>query len=264
MGLTREELDLTKIKTIRETLAAMRPEAVINAAAYTNVDRAEEEEQLCRAVNMLAVGQIAAACEDVDCPLLHVSTDYIFTTEPNKRLPWRETDRPYPLGQYAESKWRGEQQAARVERNIIVRTCGLYASAEHEDARNFVQTISRFAKTGRPLRVVDDQFCTPSYVPHVATGVKFLLDAALTGNARWGTYHLTNRGALTWFELAKAIVELAGLDVAVEPITTEEYAAPAPRPKYSVLDCGKYRELGGPAMPDWRDAIKERMTNPQD
>lgn len=259
MGLTRTDLDLTKIKSIREALVAMRPEAVINAAAYTNVDRAQEEQQLCRAVNMLAVGQIAAACEEVDCPLVQISTDYVFTTEPSQKLPWRENDRPYPLGEYAESKWRGEREAARVERHLIIRTCGLYAAAEHAEARNFVQTIFRFAKAGRPLRVVDDQFCTPSYVPNIATGVKFLLDAALTGNARWGTYHLTNRGALTWFELAEAVVELAGLAVAVEPISTADYGAPAPRPKYSVLDCGKYRELGGPEMPMWRDAIEERM-----
>ncbi|MDA7979642.1 MAG: dTDP-4-dehydrorhamnose reductase [Pirellulales bacterium] len=258
-GLARADLELTKIKSIRENVRALRPTAVINSAAYTNVDRAEEESQLCRAVNTLAVGQIAAACEDVDCPFIHISTDYVFTTEPGKRLPWRETDRPLPLGEYAQSKWRGEHEAAKVERHMVIRTCGLYSAVAHTEARNFVNTISRFAQTGRPLRVVNDQFCTPSFVPHVATGVKFLVDAALTGNARWGTYHLTNRGAATWFELAEAIVELANLPVSVEPISTAEYAAPAPRPKYSVLDCGKYRELGGPQLPFWREAIEERM-----
>lgn len=259
IGLTRADLDLTKVKTIRARIASLRPEALINAAAYTNVDRAEEEQQLCRLVNALAVNQLATGCEDVDCPLIQLSTDYVFTTEAKQRLPWRETDRPYPLGEYADSKWRGEKEAANLERHLIIRTCGLYAGPDQPEARNFVNTILRFARAGRPLRVVDDQFCTPSYVPHIAQGVKFLVDAALTGNIRWGTYHLTNRGAATWFELAQAIVQHADLAAKVEPISTAEYGAPAPRPKYSVLDGGKYRELGGPVMPTWQEAIAERM-----
>ncbi len=163
-------------------------------------------------------------------------------------------------GIYAVTKYEGERAAACWAKHLIVRTCGLYARPSHLAAKNFVKTILRLARTKPKLRVVDDQCCTPSYVPHVARAVLFLVGADGArgeGGAPWGIYNATNRGETTWCGMAREIVRLAGLDVPVEPITTAEFAAPAPRPAYSVLDTAAYHRLGGPAMPDWKQALAE-------
>jgi dTDP-4-dehydrorhamnose reductase len=133
----------------------------------------------------------------------------------------------------------------------------LYARPSHQQARNFVKTVLRLAQSRPNLRVVADQFCTPSYVPHVARAALFLLGLNAAGPAPWGTYHVTNRGATNWHEFACEIARLAGLSVALEAITTTEYGAAAPRPAYSVLDTTAYHRLGGPPMPDWREALAE-------
>jgi dTDP-4-dehydrorhamnose reductase len=155
------------------------------------------------------------------------------------------------------TKCEGERAAAAWPRHLIVRTCGLYARPSHLAAKNFVKTILRLAQSKPKLRVVDDQRCTPSYVPHIARAIAFLIGANASAPAPWGIYNVTNRGETTWCGFAREIVRLAGLAVPVEPITTAEFAAPAPRPAYSVLDTTAYHRLGGPVMPDWKEALAE-------
>jgi dTDP-4-dehydrorhamnose reductase len=282
VGLDIDDLDLTDGPAVLATLQRLRLAAVINCAAYTQVDRAEAEFERCRAVNATAVEHLARACGELDCPLVQISTDYVFggagdstgtvpvpadtmrsmvaktglspSAGDARPLGFREDDPPAPQGVYATTKFEGERAAARHPKHLIVRTCGLYARPSDARAGNFVKTMLRLGGGGQPLRVVADQHCTPSYVPHVARAVLFLLRCE---TRPWGIYHVTNRGQTTWCEFAAEIFRLAGMDVRVQPITTAEYAAAAPRPAYSVLDTSAYHRLGGPPMPDWQAALAE-------
>jgi dTDP-4-dehydrorhamnose reductase len=269
-----DKLDLTNRRAVLEAVPAMAPQAVINCAAYTKVDLAQSEPGPCRAINAKAVQYLADACRRLDCPLVQISTDYVFSGADGRREPYREDDPPSPQGVYAVTKLEGERQAAVWQKHLIVRTCGLYSRPSHTEARNFVATIRRLARTKPKLSVVSDQQCTPTYVPHLARAVLFLVGAESgrktgTGSERsevpvplfppapWGCYHVTNTGATNWYEFAREIVRLAGSDVVLEPITTAEYGAAAPRPAYSVLDTTAYHRLGGPSMPDWKAALAE-------
>ena len=171
--------------------------------------------------------------------------------------PYREDDPPAPQSVYARTKLAGERAAAKWEKHLIVRTCGLYAKPS--DGRGTILSKPCFAwdRTQSEIRVVADQHCTPSYVPHVARAILFLTGFPNAKPAPWGIYHVTNTGETTWYDFAVEIFKQAGLDVAVKPITTAEYGAPAARPYYSVLDTAAYHRLGGPAMPDWKTALEE-------
>lgn len=233
----------------------LRPTAVINSAAYTKVDLAEKEIDACRAINATAVGYLAEACAAVDAHLVEISSDYVFGSADAPHVPRVESDPVAPQGVYARTKHEGDLAAAKYARHTIVRTCGLYG---HPDptakAPNFVDTMLRLGRERPLVRVVGDQHCTPSYVRHVARAVVFLAE----GGHR-GLYHVTNRGATTWHDLAAEVFRLAMLPVKLEQITTAEYGAPAPRPCWSVLDTSKYHALGGPAMPEWREAVAEYL-----
>ena len=251
-----DTLNLTDPRAVAEALHALRPDAVINCAAYIRVDQAEAEEEAARSVNVAAVEYLARACDTLDCPLVQISTDYVFGGD-DRDTPYREDDPPSPRSVYARSKYDGERATARCAKHLIVRTCGLYAQPGDERAKNFVRTILRVGRSRSELRVVADQHCTPSYVPHVARAVLSLLGKDRSEPAPWGVYHITNRGAATWFDFAAEIVRLAGMEVSLKAITTAEYGPAAPRPAYSVLDTTKYHTLGGPAMPTWQEALAE-------
>ncbi len=257
VGVDIDTLDLTDPAAVLGEVRRISPRAVIHCAAYTQVDQAEKDADRCRAVNATAVETLALGCRELDIPLVQISTDYLFAGSTSVDRPWREDDPPAPKGVYAVTKYEGELAAAKWSKHLIVRTCGLYARPSNLAAKNFVKTILRLARTKPQLQVVDDQTCTPSYVPHVARAVLFLVGAKGEQAAPWGIYNVTNRGETTWCRLAREIVRLAGLDVPVEPITTAQFAAPAPRPAYSVLDTTAYHRLGGPAMPDWKEALAE-------
>ena len=169
-------------------------------------------------------------------------------------------DPPSPQGVYARTKWEGEQAARRHPQHLIVRTCGLYARPSDSRAANFVRTMLRLGETRAELRVVADQQCTPTYVPHLARALRFLAGAATGHPAPWGTYHVTNTGQTTWQEFATEIFRQAGKPITIHPITTAQYGAPAARPSYSVLDTTAYHRLGGPPMPDWKAALAEYFT----
>lgn len=254
-----DTLDLTDGPAVQQRLRALKPHAVINCAAYTQVDQAESEPQACRAVNAVAVEHLVRACSELDCPLVQISTDYVFGGEPGRAEPYREGDPPSPQGVYGQTKLEGELAAARHAKHLIVRTCGLYARPGDGRANHFVKTMLRLGSCRSELRVVADQHGTPSYVPHVAQAVLFLAGVTRRQPAPWGIYHVTNRGATTWHDFAAEIFRQAGIHITLRPITTAEYGAPAPRPAYSVLDTTAYHDLGGPAMPDWKTALGQYM-----
>jgi dTDP-4-dehydrorhamnose reductase len=255
LGLDVPQFDLTDRRRVLNTLQEVRPEAVINTAAYTRVDKAEDEVELCRAINATGVGYLAEACRRLDCPLVQISTDYVFGADAARQTPYRETDPTGPQGVYGQTKLAGEQQAAGWEKHYILRTCGLYGQLGGRSAGNFVATVLRLGPERGRLRVVRDQLCTPSYVPHVARAIRFLL-----GTGQYGLYHVVNTGATTWFDFAAELFCQADLRVELEAITTAQYGARAPRPAYSVLDTSKYHALAGrPEMPTWEEALREYL-----
>jgi len=255
IGLDLPQFDLADRDRVLAVLAEIRPTAVINTAAYTLVDRAEQEPDRCEATNVGGVANLVEACRRAGCTLVQVSTDYVFGGDPGPRRPHRESDEPSPNGVYARTKLEGERIAAQWHKHLVVRTSGLYGRLGPRSPGNFVETMLRLGASGKPLRVVDDQECTPSYVPHVARAIGFLLGAGATG-----IYHVVNTGTTSWCRFAAEIFRLAGLDVEITPITTAAYGAPAPRPAYSVLDTSKYLALAGrPALPPWQDALAEYL-----
>lgn len=254
-GVDLPEFDLTDREAVLRTLAEIGPAAVINTAAYNQVDKAEEEIELCRAVNAGGVAHLVEACRQLNAVLVQVSTDYVFGRDWGRRTPYRETDQPGPLGVYAHTKFEGERHAAQWDNHFIVRTSGLYGEPGPRSGGNFVAAMVRLAERRHYVQVVDDQHVTPSYVPHVARAIRFLL-----GTEAYGTYHVVNSGETTWYDFAAEIFRQLGMKVELETISTAEYAARAPRPAYSVLDTSRYHALpGSPPMPTWQEALAEYL-----
>jgi dTDP-4-dehydrorhamnose reductase len=250
--LDRTRADLTKPDQLNATLADLRTNVVINCAAYNFVDKAESEPDAAFAANCWGVRHLARACRELDSVLVHFSTDYVFGLDANRTTPLRTTDPPGPVSVYGMSKLCGEY-AVRAEcpKHFVIRTCGLYGvGGSGGKGGNFVETMLRLAGQGKPLRVVNDQHCTPSYTVDVATAT-----VALIATERFGLYHISNRGATTWFDLAKAVVELAGVRADVTPIPSSGYPTPARRPGYSVLSLEELAAAGVSEPRPWRDAV---------
>lgn len=252
VAVDRRQLDLATPEAWEPVLERYAPDVVINAGAYTQVDRAEAEPETCFRVNAEGVRQLALACEQRGAKLVQISSDYVFAGT-SRRRPLTESEPVSPLGVYASSKYGGELAAALCREHLIVRTCGLYGHAP--GANNFVATMLRLGSTRRQLRVVNDQTCTPTSTKHLARALQHLIDSD-----QRGLFHVTNRGDTTWHAFAVEIFRQAQLEVEVLPITTEEYGAAAPRPAYSVLDTTKYHATSGPEMPSWQAALAEYLS----
>jgi dTDP-4-dehydrorhamnose reductase len=252
VGLTRQTADLTRPETLRRALDEARPDVVINCAAYNLVDRAETEPEAVFAVNVWGVRELALVCRDRGCALVHFSSDYVFGLEGTRRVPWTETDAPGPVNVYGLSKLAGEYLVQSLwPMHYIVRTCGLYGLwGSGGKGGNFVETMLRRAREGKPLRVVADQVCTPSYTGDVADAV-----ARLVACERPGLYHVTNGGSCSWYELARTLFEIAAVKADLTPITSQEYGAKARRPPYSVLAGTAYRALDLPPLRPWTEAL---------
>ncbi len=236
-------------------IGSLRPRAVINCAAWTAVDKAETEQAACRAANEHAVRALADACREVDALLVQVSSDYVFGADAARTIPYTEDDATGPLGQYGASKLAGEAAARSWERHQVVRTCGLYSAGESGPVRgrNFADTMLVLARDRPEVRVVADQFCTPSYVPHVAAAILALLDDGTPG-----TYHATNSGGTCWHQFATELFHQAGLPTVVTAIESREYPSPVARPPYSILDTSKLAKLGI-TLPDWQQGIADYL-----
>jgi dTDP-4-dehydrorhamnose reductase len=258
--LTRAGADLTQPAELRAALAELRPDAVVNCAAYNFVDRAEADPESAFAVNAWGVRHLAEVCRDLGCLLVHFSSDYVFGLDEGRSAPYREADAPGPLSVYGLSKLAGEYLARAVcPRHLMLRTCGLYgARGVGGKGTNFVETMLRLAREGRPLRVVADQVCTPSYTVDVAAAAVALLQAG-----REGLYHLTNGGACSWHEFAGAVFALAGVRADLTAITSREYGAAARRPSYSVLDTAAAAAAGAGPLRPWREALADYLRERQ-
>jgi dTDP-4-dehydrorhamnose reductase len=252
VALTRAQADLTRPEALQAVLGELRPDAVINCAAYNFVDRAENEPPAAFAVNAWGVRDLARICRALDCRLVHFSSDYVFGLDAGRTVPYQETDAPGPVSAYGLSKLAGEYLLRAVcPKHFAIRTCGLYGVwGSGGKGGNFVETMLRLAREGKPLKVVADQTCTPSYTVDLAEAV-----AALVQTDRYGLYHLTNAGSCSWYEFARTIFDLAQVPANLTPITSQEYGAPARRPSYSVLDMGAYEALGLRAPRPWQEAL---------
>ncbi|MCA9185956.1 MAG: dTDP-4-dehydrorhamnose reductase [Planctomycetales bacterium] len=266
--LAKSDCDLLESASVYRALDIVRPAIIINCAAYTQVDHAEHQPDVCYAVNADGVTTLAKWCQQHDAALVHISTDYVFGQPSENRMPWTESDVPMPACTYAASKLAGEQHAAGVPRHLIIRTCGLYGPVAKA---NFVDTMLRLGSQRSELRIVADQQCTPTYVEHLVPAILQLLEVALatptkagnlpTDESLWGLYHLTNSGETCWSQFAKEIFHLAKLDVDVQEISSLEYGAAAQRPSYSVLDMSKYLSTGCRPLPSWQQALARYLTS---
>lgn len=254
-GLSRAQLDFTHPQAFESLLEPYQPHVLINCAAYTHVDRAETERDLAFQLNAEAPAALARYCRNTGCRLIHVSTDFVFGGELLPDRPRRETDPAIPLSVYGASKLSGEQRILEIlPEALILRTCGLYG---HGGTGNFVRTMLRLARSGQPLRVVNDQTCAPTATTDFAQALIGLMNRN-TG----GLFHVVNRGAITWHDFARRIFELSGVSADLRPITSAEYAAPAPRPRYSVLDIGQYERLTGETLPEIEAALSRFLASP--
>lgn len=259
--LRHHQVELTDMANLRTVLRDAAPNAVINTAAYNWVDKAEDEPHVAYSVNALGPRNLALVCAEMQIPVVHVSSDYVFGQNaldgiPTPETPYLETDAPGPVSAYGISKLAGEYFVrANSPKYFVVRTCGLYGDAETVGKGNFVKTMLRLGKERGHVRVVDDQHCTPTSTADLARALLQLLESQ-----QHGLYHLTNSGATTWCNLARTIFQVAGLSVNVEPITTREFAAKAQRPVYSVLDCGKAKSVGI-ELPTWQEAVSRYVVD---
>ena len=244
-----QELDLTNAKAVDSYVANNEITHIVNCAAYTAVDRAEEEKMLCAAVNTDAVKNLAMAADANGAQLIHISTDYVF--DGTNHRPYRESDKVNPISQYGTTKRKGETLLlALAPQAIIIRTAWLYSA----HGNNFVKTMLRLADSQPEIKVVCDQIGTPTFARDLARAVVKVLQSH-----QWvpGIYHFTDEGAASWYDFAKAIFRIAGKDVKVTPIPTEDYPTPASRPSYSILDRTRIKATYGIEIPHWEEALAD-------
>ena len=261
LALDRHKLDLTNPEAIRNTVRDYQPDLIVNAAAYTAVDRAESEPELAMAVNGTAPGVLAEEAQRLNALLVHYSTDYVF--DGAKTDPYTESDEPNPLSIYGRTKLAGEQAIQAVgPAHYILRTSWVYAA----EGANFLNTILRLARERPELRIVNDQTGAPTWAQAIAEMTARLLATGMAGNAdpHYGLYHMTAAGAVTWFGFAQAILEetvkTSGSRMPrLLPITTPEYPLPAPRPANSRLDTGLLTKTFGIEPAPWRDMLARCM-----
>lgn len=247
VGVDIEEMDITDAECVKRVMTQTAPEAVIHCSAYTAVDRAEEEVELCRQVNAEGTKNVAEVCAGLDCKLLYLSTDYIFSGEGER--PWEPGDEPDPLNIYGLTKFEGEQEIkSRMDKYFIVRISWVFGV----NGNNFIKTILRLGRENGAVRVVDDQIGSPTYTYDLAV---LLVDMIET--EKYGEYHASNEGTCSWYEFAKEIFAAAGMnEVEVTPVSSEEFPAKAKRPKNSRMSKEKLVKNGFNKLPSWQDAVK--------
>lgn len=245
------ELDITNEEAVDDLVSGFKPAAIINCAAYTAVDKAEQEEKTAFLINSNAVGILARAAAKHDALLVHISTDYVF--DGSGFRPYIEEDPTNPVSMYAKSKHAGEQHVSSyANKALIIRTSWLYSEFGH----NFVKTIMKYGREREQLNVVFDQIGTPTYARDLARVILHIIEnkASIQGVE---IFHFSNEGVASWYDFAKAIVECCNIDCLINPIETKAYPLPAVRPFYSVFNKSKIKQRFNVDIPYWRDSLKE-------
>lgn len=244
-----EELDLTDAKAVEKFVLDNDITHIVNCAAYTNVDKAEEDKLQCASINAGAVKNLALAADQNGAKIIHISTDYVF--DGHAYRPYRESDKVNPMSQYGTTKRLGETALLALSPEaVIIRTAWLYSPY----GRNFVKTMLKLGKEQKRLRVVADQIGTPTYARDLAVAIH----AVLTSH-QWvpGIYHFTDEGVCSWYDFAKAIHRLGGVECEVLPIPSEDYPTPVTRPFYSVLDKQRIKSTYNVKIPHWEDSLAQ-------
>jgi dTDP-4-dehydrorhamnose reductase len=244
-------LDLVDNCEVTAYVHRHQPAFIINCAAYTAVDKAEEEEDKAFAINAAAVQNIAEAAGECQARLIHISTDYVF--DGTKAASYTEEDTPNPQSAYGRSKLAGEKAALSHPQTMVVRTAWLYTC----EGNNFVNTMLRLGAERPALNVVNDQHGSPTYAADLAEALLSIIDDVVQDKKKFvpGVYHYTNEGACTWFDFARRIMQLGHCDCTIHPVTTAEYPTKATRPQYSLLSKEKIKNTYGLAIPTWEDAL---------
>ncbi|RHS91048.1 MULTISPECIES: dTDP-4-dehydrorhamnose reductase [unclassified Clostridium] len=245
IGVDVEEMDITDAEACRRVIKASGADAVIHCAAYTAVDAAEDNVELCRRINGEGTRNVAQACKEADVKLMYISTDYVFDGQGTR--PWEPDDERHPLNVYGQTKYEGELAVEeRSDKYFIVRIAWVFGVA----GKNFIKTMLRLGKERGAVSVVDDQVGSPTYTHDLA---RLLVDMIQTD--KYGRYHATNEGLCSWYEFAKEIFRQAGMDVPVTPVSSSEFPAKATRPSNSRMSKEKLSDNGFERLPAWQDAL---------
>lgn len=244
IGVDIQEMDITDAASVEKVITEAAPEAVIHCAAYTAVDAAEDNEELCRRVNAEGTENIARVCKALNCKMMYISTDYVFNGQGTR--PWEPDDEREPLNVYGQTKYEGELAVEALEKFFIVRIAWVFGV----NGKNFIKTMLNLGKTREHLTVVADQVGSPTYTYDLA---RLLVDMIETD--KYGRYHATNEGLCSWYEFACEIFKQAGMNVRVSPVSSDEYPAKAKRPMNSRMDKSKLDWNGFRRLPSWQDAL---------
>lgn len=245
-----EEMDITDAVSVERVITEAEVEAVIHCAAYTAVDAAEDNVEICRRVNAEGTENIAKVCKKLDLKMIYISTDYVFDGEGER--PWEPDDERHPLNVYGQTKYEGELAVEKyLEKYFIVRIAWVFGM----NGKNFIKTILKLSETHEELNVVDDQVGSPTYTYDLAV---LLVD--MVESDKYGRYHATNEGLCTWYEFAKEIFRQAGVEVKVNPVTSDMFPAKAKRPKNSRMSKEKLDANGFHRLPTWQDALERYLS----
>lgn len=250
IGVDIDEMDITDAAACRKVISEAKPDAVIHCAAYTAVDAAEDNVDLCRRVNADGTRNIARVCHDLDIKMMYISTDYVFDGQGTR--PWEPDDERHPLNVYGQTKYEGELAVEElVKKFFTVRIAWVFGV----NGKNFIKTMLRLGKERGAVSVVDDQVGSPTYTYDLA---RLLVDMIQTD--KYGRYHATNEGLCSWYEFACEIFKKAGMDqVSVTPVTSEQFPAKAKRPSNSRMSKEKLTEAGFEHLPSWQDALERYL-----
>lgn len=249
IGVDREKVDLTDLSSINNLIKDSEVDAVIHCAAYTSVDKAEDDKELCEIVNILSVKEIVNTCKELDIPLVYISTDYVF--DGTKEGEYIETDLVNPINVYGRTKLMGEAFVKDIlDKYFIVRISWVFG----ENGNNFIDTMLRLSKEHKELNIINDQVGSPTYTKDLAP---LLVDMIQTN--KYGTYHATNEGFCSWYEFAKEIFKVKNIDIKVNPITTDKYITKAKRPLNSKMSKEKLEQNGFKRLRPWQEALKDYL-----
>ena len=246
-----DELDLSNPESIPSFFKKYQPNYFIHCAAFTAVDKAETEKNLAYKINAESVGAIAKECAKINCPLIFISTDYVFNG--NGTAPYKTNHPAEPLNYYGYTKHIGEKLATEnFTKILVIRTAWVYSTHGH----NFVKTMLRLMNEKNEIKVVNDQIGSPTYAADLAKAILQIVLQWNNGNEKYGTYHFTNSGIISWYDFATEIKSLSGLNCSVLPVSSSEYPTPAKRPSYSVMDTHNIVDDFGIELKDWKESLK--------
>lgn len=253
----RAEMDIADLKTVESVILETRPDFVIHTAAYTKVDQAEAEVDLCRKINIVGTKNIAWVCQKIGASLIYISTDYVFDGQ--KKSPYLESDKANPLNVYGQTKFEGEKIVATFVKNYyIIRTAWLFGESDPENPRpNFVQTMLQLASEKSVLKVVSDQIGSPTYTKDLTEAISQILIQKPVA----GIYHFSGEGECSWYDFAKEIFRLKSIDINLQPIASADYPQKAHRPRYSYLSKEKIQKELSVKVRNWRQMLSDYIND---